>query len=394
MRRVTVDQARRIALAAQGFADSPPTGRIDRRHLRRIFRRIGVVQLDSVNVLVRSHYLPVHARLGSYDRSLLDDYTNRSGEVFEYWSHVASLIPVEDFPLYRHRMEAEPVWSSIAEIGRDDPGYVESVYQEIAERGPLTVSDLADPGARTGPWWGHGHGKHALEWLFYKGKITTRRTNGFTRVYDLTQRVIPGDLLDAEPVPEEEAQRTLLLRAARHHGIGTAKDLADYHRINVPAARAILARLVAGGELEQVEVPGWRGPVYLHPEATQPRRSHGTALLSPFDSLVWERDRTERLFGFRYRIEIYVPAPQRTYGYYVLPFLLDGELVGRTDLKAERKSGRLLVRSAWIEPGRDPERVAVAMAVRLEDMAAWLDLDEVVVQRRGTLSDALRRAVG
>ena len=394
MRQVTVDQARRIALAAQGFADPAPSGAVDRRHFRRVFRRIGLLQLDSVNVLVRSHYLPVLARLGPYDRSRLDDYTGRSGEIFEYWSHVASLLPVEDYPLYRHRMEGDPIWQSIAEVARDHPDYVRSVYDEITERGPLTVSDLSDPGARTGPWWGYGHGKHALEWLFTKGRITSRRTNGFNRVYDLTERVIPERLLDVAPVSEEEAHRTLLLKAARHHGIGTAKDLADYHRIRVPSARPILAGLVAAGELEQVAVDGWRGPVYLHPEAASPRRAHGTALLSPFDSLVWERDRTERLFGFHYRIEIYVPGPDRVHGYYVLPFLLDGELVGRTDLKADRKSRRLLVQSAWIEPGRDRVRVAAAMADRLRMLATWLDLDEIEVRDRGDLVADLRRALG
>jgi uncharacterized protein YcaQ len=304
MRRVTADQARRIALAAQGFTDPEPTGAVDRRHFRRVFRRIGLLQLDSVNVLARSHYLPVLARLGPYHRARLDDYTARSGEVFEYWSHVASLLPVEDYPLYRHRMDAEPIWESIAVMGREHPEYVRSVYDEIAERGPLTVSDLSDPGARTGPWWGYGNGKYALEWLFMKGRITSRRTNGFTRLYDLTERVIPQHLLDAEPVPENEAHRVLLLKAARHHGIGTARDLADYHRIKVPAARPILAGLVAAGELEQVEVPGWRNPVYLHPEADRPRRAHGTALLSPFDSLIWERDRTERIFNFFYREQV------------------------------------------------------------------------------------------
>ncbi len=394
MRRVTVDQARRIAVAAQGFNDPPLRGPADVRAFRRVFRRIGLLQLDSVNVLARSHYLPVLARLGPYDRDRLDAYTSASGEVVECWAHVASLVPVEDFPLYRHAMEAKSMWPELAAVEQERPGYVEAVYREIAEHGPLTASELSDPGERTGPWWGYGHGKLALEWLFRRGRIISWRGPGFTKIYDITERVIPAHLLGAEFPSRDEAYRTHLLQAARHHGIGTAKDLVDYHRISLVRSRPILDELVAASELDEVEVPGWKGPVYLHPEARMPRRPTGTALLSPFDPLVWERSRNERIFDFRYRIEIYTPEPKRVYGYYVLPFLLDGELTGRVDLKADRQGGRLLVQSAWLEDGQDPNRVARGMVAPLHEMASWLGLTEVEVRRRGNLAEHLRTALG
>ncbi|MGB9358507.1 MAG: crosslink repair DNA glycosylase YcaQ family protein [Acidimicrobiia bacterium] len=389
-RRLTGDQARRIALAAQGLTTPRPLGRVDVRHFRRVLGHIGLLQLDSVNVLERSHYLPLFSRLGPYDRGALDQWTARSGELFEYWGHEASLIPVGIHHAFRFRMADMKPWGSVRRLLDERPGYIEGVLGEVTDRGPLTVSDLEDPGERGGPWWGYAPGKQALEWLFASGRITATRTNTFGRRYDLPERVVPAWVLDAVPLDRAEAYRCLLVLAARHHGVGTAADLADYYRLHVPTARYILADLAAEKAIVEAEVEGWRQPAYLHPEVVIPRRTGGTALLSPFDSLVWNRERVERIFGFRYRIEIYVPKDDRQFGYYVLPFLLDGELVARVDLKADRKGGRLLVQAAHLEPGNDRIRVARALASELAVMASWLGLDEFVVVDRGDLAGALR----
>ncbi len=393
MRRLTIDQARRIALAAQGFAEPRPRGDVDKRHFRKLFGTIGLLQLDSVNVLVRSHYLPVLARLGPYDRNRLDAYTTHPDEIFEYWGHVASLLPVETFPLWRFRMDGMTPWKRVADLEKEHPGYIERVYEEIATHGPLTVSDLADPGSRTGPWWGYARGKIALEWLFARGRITAWRDRNFTRVYDIVERVVPAAILEARHADKDEAYRELLVRAVRHHGIGTADDLLDYYRLHGPTARPVLEQLADAGRIDRVEVAGWRGPVYLDPTARLPRRPSGTALLSPFDPVVWHRERVERLFDFFYRIEIYVPAPKRIHGYYVLPFLLDGDLVGRVDLKADRKAGVLRVQAAHVEEGESPHRVAAPMVERLHEMASWLGLGEVTVVRKGNLAAVLHDAV-
>lgn len=331
------------------------------------------------------------SRLGPYSIAALDEFTARSGEMFEYWGHEASLMPVVRYPLFGWRMDEIEPWRRVKGIIGGHPGYVDSVYDEIAAHGPITVSDLSDPGDRTGPWWGHGKGKVALDWLFAKGRIAAYRNGNFGRLYDLPERVIPAEHLNA-PVPEKtEAFRRLLLLSARHHGVGTATDLADYYRLHRPTARGVIAEMAAAGEIEEVEVADWKHPAYLHPEAKLPRRISGAALLSPFDPVVWERDRTERLFGFRYRIEIYVPQPKRVYGYYVLPFLLDGELVGRVDLKADRKAETLLVQGAYHEDGPDPDEVASRLAPELTAMSDWLGLDGVKVARRGNLSTAMRK---
>lgn len=385
MRRLTIEQARRAALGAQGFYRPARSGRVDRRHFRRVFDDIGLLQLDSVNVLERSHYLPVFARLGNYQKTDLDAFTARSGEVFEYWGHEASLLPVELYPYFRHRMAAHQPWRRVQALFDEHPEYVETVYEELIERGPLTVGDLADPGSRKGNWWGWGHGKVALEWLFGTGRIAAYRTANFRRVYDLPERVIPSQFFEAEALPQREAYRHLLALAARHHALGTAADLADYYRLHLPTARPILAAMADRGELVEVDVAGWKGPVYADPDLSLPRRSPRSALLSPFDPVVWARDRAERLFGFHYRIEIYVPAPKRVYGYYVLPYLLDGELVARVDLKTDRQHGLLRVQGAFVEDGRDRTRVAAALRQDLEAMASWLGMSEVVGPGKGNL---------
>ncbi len=393
MIRISPQRARRMALAAQGFTAARPQGAVDRRHFRRIFRTIGLLQLDSVNVLERSHYLPVLARLGPYERRRLDAFTTDPKEVFEYWGHEASLLPVETYPLWRFRMQGMRPGRRVQSLEQEHPGYIESVYEEIAAHGPMTASDLADPGMRTGPWWGYGRGKIALEWLFATGRIAAWRNGSFGRVYDLPERVIPAHIREIPGPDREEAYRTLLVKAAAHHGIGTSADLIDYYRLHGPTARPLLETLADEGSLVRCEVEGWRGPVYAHPQARTPRRTANAALLSPFDPLVWHRERAERIFGFRYRIEIYVPKPQRIHGYYVLPFLLDDHLVARVDLKAERRNGVLAVRSAFVEDGQDPRRVAEALAIELVAMARWLGLGVVTVANRGSLATQLRAAM-
>ena len=393
VRRMSLPVARRIALAAQGFADPPPAGKVTAAHLRRVMRRVGLLQLDSVNVLVRAHYMPAFSRLGPYRRELLDEYAYKRRNLFEYWAHEASLIPVEHFPLFRHRMKSGRRWR-IEEWANAREKYIEAVLEEVRERGPLSVGDLSEPGERAGTWWGWGDGKIALEYLFNRGLITAAARPGFTRMYDLTERVVPQPHYEAPHVPHEDALREHMLLAARSLGIGTARDLADYYRHNIPEARKVLPELVASGELEEVEVKGWKGRAFLHPEAKMPRRVEARALVSPFDSLVWERDRTERLFGFRYRIEIYTPPPQRVYGYYVLPFLLEEKLVARVDLKADRQASRLLIRAAHGEEGIDRTHVARELAEELDSMAGWLGLVDVVIETRGDLAEELRRANG
>lgn len=390
---MSVASVRRIALAAQGF-HKPAPKKPNVRSFRSLFRQIGLLQLDSVNVVCRSHYLPVLARLGPYDRDRLDTYTSHSGEVFEYWGHEASLLPVELYPVLRFRMDSVPTWRRMTDLMEKRPGYVEGVLRKVADDGPLTAADLEDGGDRTGPWWGYAPGKVALEWLFATGKVTAYRNGRFGRMYDIPERVLPAEVLAAEPVPQPEAYRRLLLLGARHHGIGTADDIMDYYRLHKPTARPILETLVADGELVPVDVAGWHRPAYLHPEAKRPRSDRGTGLLSPFDPVVWYRERAERVFDFHYRIEIYVPKPKRVFGYYVLPFLLDGRLVGRVDLKADRKGGILRVQASHVEHIREQAKVAKALATELEAMAHWLDLDKVVVERQGNLAIALHREVG
>ncbi len=396
MRRLTQDQARRFALAAQGFSRPRPEGRVDVRHFRKVLETVGLFQLDSVNVLERAHYLPMFSRLGPYDRAALDRWTTGSGELFEYWGHVASLLPTAIYPRFRWRMDqfASEAWRSLRRIMEERPGYIDDVLHQVEERGPIAIGDLDNPGQRGSQMWDWQPGKHALEWLFASGQVSGYRTANFTRLYDLPERVIPEAALQADPPDKIEAFRLLLLDAGRYLGVATAADLGDYHRLHMPTARRVIADLAVAGDLEEVMVEGWDKPALLHPEAVLPRRDGATALLSPFDSLIFNRDRVERLFDFHYRIEIYVPKPKREFGYYVLPFLLDGQLVARVDLKADRQSGALLVQSSHPEPDSDVERVVPALAEELRQLAGWLDLSEVVVKPKGDLAGLLSPAVG
>jgi uncharacterized protein len=385
-----------MALAAQGFADARPTGRIDRRHLRRVLDRVGLVQIDSVNVLVRSQELPLFARLGPHPRSLIPDAT-AAGELFEYWGHEASHLPSRLHRLFRWKMDAArdgQAWGGVVAMQRERPGYVEQVRQRVADEGPLAAGDLSERTGPKGVWWDWDHAKLALEYLFWIGELTaTRRSSDFARLYDLPERVLPAEHLAAPTPDPEDARAELLELAARHLGVATHADLADYHRQKTTASKAALARLVEEGRLIPVEVEGWRVPAYRHPEVRTPRSVGARALLSPFDSLVWHRDRNERLFGFHYRIEIYTPRPKRQFGYYVLPFLLGDRLVARVDLKADRQAGVLRVPGAFTEVGMDVSVVARELAVELGDMARWLNLERVEVGERGDLAGPLTTAL-
>ena len=390
---LSLAQARRIALAAQGFAGKRPSGRTDSRHYDRLLRHVKLLQLDSVNVAVRAHYMPVFSRLGPYPRDQLDEYAYRKSRLFEGWGHMASLLPMENYPLLRHRMEAARPWPQLEGLIEENRAYVESVRDQVAARGPLTVSDLEDGGDRNGPWWGLSRGKVALEWLFRNGSLAATRTGNFTRVYDLTARVIPSGILNLPALSRADAQREMLKLGAEAMGVGTLADLADYYRIKVPEARPRVQELVEEGVLNETSVEGWQQPAFMHADARMPRRIDATAIISPFDSLVWFRDRTERLFDFLYRIEIYVPKPKRQYGYYVYPFLHNGELVARVDLKSDRANGVLLVQAAYLENGRDAGEVSTALARELNSMAEWLGLRHVAVMPRGDLAGALGQAL-
>ncbi len=384
-----------MALAAQGLHTSRPTGRIDRRHLRKVFDTIGVVQIDSVNVLVRSQELPLFARLGDHPRTLIPEAT-ASGELFEYWAHEAAHVPVQHHRLFRWKMDEAKkgaMWSGLRELQQTKPRFVRDVLTKVRDEGPLVAGDVKTRTGPKGSWWDWDEGKAALEYLFWTGQLTaTRREKDFARVYDIPERHIPAHALDTPTPTTTEARRELLLLAAKSLGVGTAKDLADYFRQKLTAATPHIAHLVKTGALEQVQVEGWREPAYVHPEARSPRAVSGRALLSPFDSLCWFRPRLERLFDFNYRIEIYTPAPKRVYGYYVLPFLLDDRLVARVDLKADRHTSRLMVNGVFAESGIDRKRVASELADELALMARWLGLDSVHVGTRGDLSSLVKRA--
>jgi uncharacterized protein YcaQ len=384
------EQARRIALAAQRFGVAAPE-RISSGHLRRLIDRLGAIQIDSVNVLVRSHYLPAFSRFGPYDRALLDRAAyKRPRRVFEYWGHEASFLPIETFPLLRWRMERSRtgtgVWNGVARVGREKKELVARVRETIAQRGPLAASDFEDaerPKASTRGqgWWSWDDTKRAVEYLFWCGEITPLlRRSSFERVYDLTERVIPHETFTAR-VHERDAYARLVEIAARACGVATESDLRDYFRLPVEAARRAVADLVEQQRLVPVGVDGWKQQAYLHADARIPRSVHASALISPFDSLVWNRERTKRLFDFHYRIEIYTPAHKRVHGYYVLPYLLDETLAARVDLKADRAARTLVVHAVHYEPGVDRRSVRARLADDLEQMARWLELDRVKLRR-------------
>ena len=403
-RTLRADEARRIALAAQGFARTKGKAPTARAILGGV-ARLGLLQIDSVNVLARAHYLPLFSRLGAYERAALDRLAGHDGgklkperrSLFEYWGHEASLLPVATQPLLRWRMararEGLGVWRGIKELALANPGLVTRLLDEIRDRGPLSAGDLTSPERGKGGWWGWSDSKTALEWLFWTGQVTAAGRRGFERIYDLPERVLPSAIL-AMPTPDpHDAATKLAAIAARALGVATAFDLRDYWRLPVEPARVATERLVEMGTLVPVRVQGWRQQAYLAADAVLPRRIGARALIVPFDPLIFCRERTERLFGFRYRIEIYTPADKRQHGYYVLPFLLGDRLVARVDLKAERAEGCLLVRGAHLEPGIDEGLAADALALELHRLADWLGLQRVRIGFGGMFQQALAERV-
>jgi uncharacterized protein YcaQ len=400
--KLTADAARRTAVAAQGFAEPKPAGAVTRTHLRRLVSRIQVLQLDSVSVAVRAHYAPVFSRLGPYDRNVLDraawDHSARSPRLLvEYWAHEAALMAVEDWPLMRWRMREYQHGRWGTDIVRKNARLAEDIVGAVAELGPSTAGQIeahleTEPRGRKGPWWDRSDTKWVAEALWASGALTTATRVGFARHYDLTERVLPPEVV-ARQVDDDEAVRELVLRAATALGVATEPDLRDYFRLGAKQAKPAIAELVAQGELVPVEVEGWTAPAYLRAGQLVPRRDRGTALLCPFDPLIFFRPRVERMFQFHYRIEIYTPASKRQFGYYVWPFLLDGKLVGRVDLKAERAADALNVVGAFTEPGQNAGRVAEALARELLSMASWLGLANVTVGERGDLIGALTAAL-
>ena len=379
--RLAAAEARRLALRAQGFADPAPDGEPTGWDLRRVLGRVGLLQIDSVNVLERAHYLPPFSRLGPYRRELLDRASARAPRrLFEYWGHEASLLPVELQPLLRWRMEraASDAWGGMKRVQRDRPELVAEVLEQVRERGPLAASELEHDGPRrSGPWWDWSDAKRAIEWLFWTGRVTSARRRRFERLYDLPERVLPRAVLETTAPPVDEAQRELLRIAARSLGVAAERDLRDYFRLPTAETKRRVAELVEAGELVEVAVEGWgRTRGYLAASARIPRRVEARALIGPFDSLIWERSRVLRLFGFEYRLEIYVPKPKRRHGYYVLPFLLGDELVARVDLKADRTAGVLRARAIHLEPNAPPHTRG-ELEVELGSIAGWLGLDSV-----------------
>lgn len=395
---LSLAQARRIALSAQGFSTKRPAGAVGAGHLARIGDRLCLHQIDSVNVFARAHYLPLFSRLGPYPQALLDKAAwGRKRRLFEYWGHEASLLPLEYQPLLRWRMacaeRGEGIWRQLIPFSGERRPEAQVLLARIAAEGPLAASDVAGTRGKSG-WWEWSGAKHALEWLFWAGLVTTRERRGnFERVYDLPERVLPRAIVD-RPTPEPtDAHRELIARSARALGIATAGDLRDYFRLRPKDAELAIAALIEEGMLVPVAVKGWAQHAFLHRDARAGRKMTGQALLAPFDPLVWHRPRTERLFGTRYRLEIYTPAERRVHGYYVLPFLMNGAIVARVDLKADRQSSALRVQRAHLEPVAPPE-TAHRLMLELRLAASWLDLDRVEIASSDALAELLRALPG
>ncbi|MCU1586578.1 MAG: uncharacterized protein JWN31_71 [Frankiales bacterium] len=395
VQQLSLAQARRIALAAQGFNDPLPTGAVTARHLRRVVGRTRVLQIDSVNTFARAHHMPAFSRIGPWPTATLDVLAYKKRELFEYWGHEASYLPIELHPLFRWKMArasaADSAWGR-AFTARED--LTKRLLTRLEAEGPCGAGALREAPRNKGSWWDWDDVKVGLEYLFVTGQVSVaRRTAGFERLYDLTERVIPKAVLDLPDVPQADARRELIRIAATAHGIGTVKDLCDYFRLLPRDTKPMLHDLVDEGFLQPVKVMGWSDTAYVAAGAATPRRVRRSALLSPFDPLVWRRDRTLDLWNVDYRIEIYVPAPKRVYGYYCLLFLHDEAIRARVDLKSDRKAGVLRVMAAWREPEGIHADTASALADQLRLAAQWQGLDDVVVEDRGDLASDLRKAL-
>jgi uncharacterized protein YcaQ len=396
-------EARRLALASLGFGVKKPA-RAGRAHVRATAARLSAIQIDSVNVLARAHYLPTFSRYGPYPMSALDDLAHGKRELFEYWGHAACLLPTDLYPLMRWRMDSQiDAWAGLGKKQRD---FNEAVYDEVVARGPISAGEISMAGKSTGPWWGWSEGKRAIEFLFRQGRVAVAGRRNFERLYDIPERVFPEAVLRAPAVPPIDAKKALIVRAARAMGVGTAKDIAQYFHIDAwwdrlsvngrrtPAKTHLLFdELVEDGRLERVRVNGWKQSAFVLPGMKIPTSVDARAIVSPFDPLLWERRWTKAVFDFDYQIEIYVPGPKRIFGYYVLPFLMGDRFAARVDLKAERKGSTLIVHSAYVERGLDPGMVAEALASELRSIAGWLSLDSFTVGSKGDLSRPLKHAL-
>ena len=398
--RISLAEARRIALAAQGFGAPRVHDEASKRDVRRVFEQLGVVQIDSVNVLARAHTLPVFSRLGRYKTQDLHAlaYGGRKRALFEYWGHEASLLPVDLQPLLRWRMaraaRGEGIYGAIAQFGRERRELIEQVRGELAERGPLAAGELSHQHKGEGGWWGWSEGKRAVEWLFWAGAVTTATRRGtFERVYGLTEQVLPRSVIEMPTPDEADAQRALLRISAQCLGVATERCLRDYFRLRPADARPRIAELVEAGDLIPMAVEGWDKIAYLSRDARRPRRMEAQALLAPFDPLIWQRDRVEALFGARIRLELYTPREKRTHGYYVLPFLLGDRIVARVDLKADRAVSALRVQAAHAETGVTKGSIVEPLAAELRLMAAWLGLEKIRIERAGDLARVLAGAL-
>lgn len=390
------DISRRVALGAQGFHEAVPKGAISARHMRQIMNRLRVIQLDSVPVVIRTQYLPFHSRLGPYDAALLDRVAYESSVWFEAWSHEASLLPVDLEPQFRWMREralAGDTWKGLYEVAEREPNYVQSVLDEVRERGAVTGGSLSDPRPveRGGSgWWHRSLGVLALDWLFRIGEIGIRRQGNFEKVFSPLDTIVPAKILKQSTPDEDAAIRELIFQSVRALGVGTAEDIADYFRLPIRDVRRLIPSVVEAGAIIEADVEGWAKPAFADPYAMTPRHIRGATVLSPFDPVVWKRDRAERIFGFEYRIEIYVPEAKRKWGYYVLPVLVDGHLVGRLDVKTDRQDGVLRIKAAHVEPGHDKADVAARVGPVVEDLRQMVGVDSIHIGRKGNLAAPLR----
>ncbi len=398
--RISLKSARRLALTAQGFSGAQQVpGKATRwQALSKVIDKLNLLQIDSVNVLSRSHYLPLFSRLGNYDKAVLDKHTlaAKNRRCFEYWAHEASILPYRYQPLLRWRMDdarnGTGIYKGLVDFAAEKPDVIARTLDRVRAEGPLRPRDFGQPAVRSGEWWGWNDNKTALEYLFWTGDVTTARRDGFERLYDVPERVLPDDTHSAPTPDRADAIRELARHSARALGISTETDIRDYFRLPLADARQAVAELIESGDLRTVEVKGWNKPGYIWHQAKSARSFERATLLSPFDPLVWNRERAERLFDFRYRIEIYTPAPKRQFGYYVLPVLIGERLSGRLCMKADRQAGTLRVNAAWHEDGVDPDAASEAIAPALHDMSRWLDLESVEIAGSGNMASSLNSA--
>jgi uncharacterized protein len=395
---ISISEARRIALHAQGLHGQSRDVKPTWAKISRTVDQLQLLQIDSVNVLVRSHYLPLYARLGDYDRAALDKrcFENQHRKFFECWAHEASFVPLELHPMMRWRMErakrGDGIYAQMNRFGKENAAFLKSTLKHIHNTGPIRSADVPGGGKSQGSWWGWSKGKLALETLFDQGLVTASTRQSFERIYDVPERVIPVDVLNLPTPSEDDSFRSLVEKSAVALGIGTEKDLRDYFRLPIAEARTAIADNLEAGILREITVEGWKQPAYLHYDAKLPKKAGATALLSPFDPLVWNRERAERLFNFHYRIELYTPETKRKFGYYVLPFLHEDKLVGRFCLKADRATSTLKVNASHHEEGVEPAQIIDATRTEIQKMATWLGLEHIKIAKKGNLAPRLRQA--